>query len=210
MRAERLTPATNTKRGVTLAETLVAVFLFGIFLTGISIIFVRGYQVFQHGTGEAFQFRAASLGFDELNRELRMCQQLYSPYPLPSPLPYAYPPPPTQSIKQGVNAPLVFKRYDANTAASNPLSPYVAVGFTLDRSQNMLRMIYDPWFNPAIPATQTISDPDTQITRLASSVQNFQVTVWSVNGQSFLQVNLTSYPDSAVFPMQSLVGVKSL
>lgn len=197
-------------RGLTLAETLVALFLFGIIMTGVGVIFVRGYNIFQHGTSESFQFRAAAIGFDRMDRELRMCEQLYFPSPLPSPLPYLYPPPPQTSIKQGVNKPLVFKRFDANAAASTPSSPYVTSAFTVSPSQNLLRIIYDPGFNPAVPATQTISDPSRQITTFASSVQNFQVTVRSVNGQSFLQVNLTSYPDGAVFPMQSLVGVKSL
>ncbi len=47
-------------------------------------------------------YRSAAIGFDEANREMRLCEQLYSP--TTAVLAAGYAP------RQGVNNPLVFRR----------------------------------------------------------------------------------------------------
>lgn len=185
------------RRGFSMVEVLVSMFLMLLFLSATQVMFVSGYKTMSTGTQTAQMFRSAAIGFDELNRELRLCEALYNPSAASLAAGYA--------PRQGVNVPLTFRRYDTNWGSEVP------VGFTMnDTSHTFIRVIYDPTtFNASHTSTWTVANPATQILTLSLSVQNLDFTYVNNNGV-FVQSTMASFPISTVFPLESTVGVKGL
>lgn len=185
-------------QGFTLVEVSVSMFLMCLVLMAVETVFVSGYAASNAGTQTAQMFRSAAIGFDEIGRELRLCDKIY--YPDTPTLSGGYAP------RQGTNLPFVFRRYQAQSNSE------VAVGFTMnDQSHTFVRVVYDPAFDPAQLSTWTVSDPSVQILTLSQSVQSLNVTLTTMpSSDRFVQVDMASFPQAAIFPMESTLPIRGL
>jgi prepilin-type N-terminal cleavage/methylation domain-containing protein len=67
------------KRGVTLLEVLLAVVLFGVFMTTVAFIFARSNNLFKTGQEGAFETREEGLALAMMTADLRNYAQIHSP-----------------------------------------------------------------------------------------------------------------------------------
>lgn len=180
------------KKGVTIVELLVAVTLFGLFLTVITALFIRGYDSYSKGTNKAFFFRQAAKSMDVITSELRQAQRIYKPDE--ASLPGGYLP-----VKDS-NSPLIFVKRNPQTGENN------TIAYTMDNSAHTIeRFIYGPSFNPDDENSWNINGP---IQTQTSYVQTLKFIYSTDGGTKFIQVNFTSYPDGAYFPLRSKVEIK--
>jgi hypothetical protein len=187
----------KTRGGFNLLEIIVSMALMVLCLCAMQSVFVAGFQASSSGTKATQMFRSAAIGFDEASRELRQCEKVYAPDAASLAAGYA--------PRQGVTRPLVFRRYDARTGQK------IAVGLTMsDKAHTFLRVVYDPSFNPADATTWQVSDPTHQILTLSQSVQNLAFKTTTSQSIVFIQMDIASYPESALFPIESTVPLRGL
>lgn len=147
---------------MTLLEVLIAGAVFGLFLTMVShalVLAARNRAVVEE---DAQALRRAAVAVEWLGRELRLCQKLYVPDPGAAGFAFEAPYRP----EAGATAPWIFRRYDHATGKDT------VVGFTYVRSDRSLRrLVYDPGFDPADPASQGLQQERTT----AEKVDSFEL-----------------------------------
>lgn len=191
----------DSARGTTLLEVMVAMGIFGLLLTLVTSLYVTGFRTYKKGSGYASLVRTTATAFDRMSRELRQCHKIYSPSQgnlTPLALASGYIP------FAGQNTPFIFVRYNAAVGANQVLA------YTVDKRQSaLLRLVYDPAFDPNTPSTQTVLEEKSVL----PSVSNFSlklsnvVSASSLNAQ-FLQIDLTSVADKGNLELESRVKIQ--
>ncbi len=184
-------------RGLSLAEVVVSVALMSIFLVTIQRLFSLATFVSSAGTRTAQGYRSMALAFDETARELRLCEKIY--YPDSTTMRQGYAP------STDLTRPFVFRRFDSARNGEVP------VAFTIDaHTHALVRVIYDPNFDPARPSTWTVSNPKRQLHVLSDCIDSFSIQLVVNRGSCLVVARLSTSPSRSVFQLESTVPVKGI
>ena len=189
-------------KAITLIEILIAMTLFGMFLTAVSICVVEGYKAYSKGTKSSHLFRGVAIGMEQMTRILHTCERIYVPD--------------SSSLIQepewfiprtGTPTPVfVFVRTNPATA-QREVNAYQ----WNDNTNEVIHWLYDPGFDPGVPGTQTIVPNSTKV--LAKSIQDLSFQLSSISSNSsvvgeIITIRFTSHPDKGYFPLLTNVQIK--
>lgn len=180
-------------KGTTLIEILVAIALFGLFLTAASLTLVQGYRSYTRGGKAVFLFRMASIGMDQMTRTLHTCETIYVPDNLS-----AIERPAWFIPKEGTATPVfVFRR----TVPGTSLKEVIAYKWN-STTNEISQFIYSNSF----PADETVLLNTTKV--IATSVQDFQFQLEKSDYGETITVRFASYPDKSYFPLMNFVNIR--
>lgn len=181
-------PRSERPAGVSVAESLVALGLFGLVLGIMGELTVASYRVHTRSTDRSTVFRGATTAADRMSRELRLCRRMYSPAEPAGGWTFGR----RYEAGPGGRLHVVFRRVVPATGED------MVVGFRFDGQRRVLdRLVYRPDFDLARPETQGLLErPRT----LATGVDG--LAFWPQdpalrNGTSFagVEVSLLAEPE---------------
>lgn len=166
------------RHGMTLIEILIAGGLFVLVLVLVGQLTVAAYTSNTRTTSKNQALRDGTIAVDRLDRELSMCSRVLLPTPLVPETVY-------HGGGQGA-VPLVFRTY---TSKASPSEQVVAYRF--DANQKILeRLVYDPGFDPGVPASQVLEEPARELAQWVEDFRFRQAAPALTSGAPFIRVEL--------------------
>jgi hypothetical protein len=173
---------------MTLVEISIAMFVLGLMMTMVVTAIASALQNGSRMSTQLEMLRQATAGVDLLERELRMCQQVYNPtpggsccqgcceWPVPGSCgtPSLFNPDVGSSTDQSSRTPFVFVHPTYPTGGAGPYQ-LVVVGYQWNSQTSVLqRLEYDPGYNPKNVGTQIpLNNANWQL--LAQNVSGFKL-----------------------------------
>ncbi len=179
---------TGSSPGFTLLEILITAGVLGVFMTMVAQAVMLAYRAENKTTVELQRMRGASLAVDAISRELRLCKQVYNPLPATT-----FPEGTTYVPTAGTPGPFVFRCYSQASGADEVVGYEIDPG-TVDEGGNpnptVLRLLYDPGYDPANVSSQTLSQPNHIITQGVSALTFYRPAASATAGRPFIQVEV--------------------
>jgi len=185
----------HRQSAVTLIEVLVAMGIFSVILTLVVVLFVNGYHTYSGESVKTYRFRRSAIALDAACRELRHVERIYSPDISLLSQNEGYAP------VKGKTPPFTFVEHDPSSGAE------AVVAYSTDKASHALvRMLYDPQYDPNDASTQRIVAQK----NMAQSVNDLTLRI--VNAPSaaglniqFMEIRLSTLGEKTSFELRSKV-----
>lgn len=126
------------RRGTTLIEILITMGIFSLMMCVICYIFKQGLHFYQKGSSDVHTFQSAVIALDRMSRELQDTTSTELYFPAPEDI---------MAPKSSKGIVFVKELPDAGT--------FEVIGYLVDEERNeLVRVVYDPGYDPEDSATQ--------------------------------------------------------